>query len=224
MTCDKSKLLLLKENKSGSVTFGNDAPGKIRGKGIVILSNERSKAQDVLFLDGLKHSILSVSKICDRGCEVTFIAKNCKINIVSIGEMIAKGVRTEKNVYILKEDKEKCHLRKLDESWLWHRRLGHLNFDHIVKLNNEGIMNDLPRISNPNNSRCESYQMGKMIHAQFKSKSFTYSKKPLQIFHMDLCGPSRKEGTGGDCYFMLFIDDFSRLMWVAFLREKYVVF
>jgi hypothetical protein len=32
----------------------------------------------------------------------------------------------------LKEDKEKCHLRKIDESWLWHIRLGHLNFDHIV--------------------------------------------------------------------------------------------
>jgi hypothetical protein len=29
--------------------------------------------------------------------------------------MIAKGVRTEKNVYVLKEDNEKCHLSKLDE-------------------------------------------------------------------------------------------------------------
>jgi hypothetical protein len=43
MTGDKSKFLSLKENKSGSVTFGNDALGKIRGKGIVILSNGRSK-------------------------------------------------------------------------------------------------------------------------------------------------------------------------------------
>jgi hypothetical protein len=138
MTGDKSKFLLLKENKSGSVTFGNDAPGKIRGKGLVSLSNGRSKAQDVLFVDGLKHNLLSVSQICDRGCEVTFTAKNCKIKTVNTGELIAKGVRTENNVYVLKEDKEKCHLRKLDESWLWHRRLGHLNFDHIVKLNNEG--------------------------------------------------------------------------------------
>ena len=45
MTGDKSKFLLLKENKSGSVTFGNDAPGKIRGKGLVYLSNGRSKAE-----------------------------------------------------------------------------------------------------------------------------------------------------------------------------------
>jgi hypothetical protein len=134
--------------------------------------------------------------------------------------LIAKGVRNESNVYVLKEDKEKCHLSKLDESWLWHRRPGHLNFDHIVKLNNEGVVKDLPRISKPNNFVCESYQMGKLTHTQFKSKSFISSEKPLQIFHMDLCGPSRKKGTGGERYFMLVIDDFSILTWVSFLREK----
>jgi hypothetical protein len=37
---------------------------------------------------------------------------------------------------------------------------------------------------------------------------------------MDLCGPSQKEGTRGECYFMLVIDDFSRLTCVSFLIEK----
>jgi hypothetical protein len=41
---------------------------------------------------------------------------------------------------------------------------------------------------------------------------------------MDLCGPSQKEGTGGECYFILVIDDFSRLTWVSFLREKSIAF
>jgi hypothetical protein len=57
--------------------------GKIRGKGLVSLSNRRSKSQDVLFIDGLKNNILSVSQICDRGCEVTFATKNCKIKTVN---------------------------------------------------------------------------------------------------------------------------------------------
>jgi hypothetical protein len=52
MTSDKSKFLSLKENKSGSVTFGNVALGNFIGKGIVILCNGRSKAQDLLFVDG----------------------------------------------------------------------------------------------------------------------------------------------------------------------------
>ena len=37
---------------------------------------------------------------------------------------------------------------------------------------------------------------------------------------MDLCGPSRQEGTGKENYFILIIDDYSRLTWVAFLKEK----
>ena len=60
MTRDKSKFLSLSESKSGNVTFGNDAPGKIKGKGMVSLSNGKGKTQDVLFVDGLKHNLLSV--------------------------------------------------------------------------------------------------------------------------------------------------------------------
>jgi hypothetical protein len=65
MTGDKSKFLTLSERKSGNVTFGNDAPGKIKGKGMISLSNGKGKAQDVLFVEGLKHNIISVSQVCD---------------------------------------------------------------------------------------------------------------------------------------------------------------
>ena len=102
--------------KSGNVTFGNDAPGKIRGKGMVSLSNGKGKAQDVLFVDGLKNNLLSVSQMCDKGCQVVFNSKECKIKSVSSGQLVAKGIRTKNNVYALKEEKEECHLSKYDES------------------------------------------------------------------------------------------------------------
>jgi len=98
-------------------------------------------------------------------------------------------------VYVLKEEKEECHLSKYDESWLWHRRLGHLNYDHIIKLSNSGVVRYLPKISKPYNYVCKPCQMGKMTRTQFKSKSFTSTDKPLLLVHMDLCGPSRKEGS-----------------------------
>ena len=84
------------ENKSGNVTFGNDALGKIKGKGMVKLSNGKGKAQDVLFLDGLKHNLLSVIHVCDRGCEVVFTSKDWKIKSVSSGKLVTKGIRTKK--------------------------------------------------------------------------------------------------------------------------------
>jgi hypothetical protein len=78
MTGDKSKFLTLSDSKSGNVTFGNDAPGKIKDKRIVSLSNGKRKGQDVLFVEGLKHNLLSDSQVCDRGCEVVFTSKDCK--------------------------------------------------------------------------------------------------------------------------------------------------
>ena len=153
----KSKFLTLSDSKSGNVTFGNDAPRKIKGKGMVSLSNGKGKSQDVLFVDALKHNILSVSQVCDRGCEVFFTSKDCRIQSVNSGQLIAKGIRTKNNVYVLKEEKEECHLRKHDESWLWHRRLGHLNFDHIIKLRTSGVVKYLPKISKPYDYVCKPY-------------------------------------------------------------------
>jgi hypothetical protein len=155
MTGDKSKFLTLSENKSGNVTFGNDGSGKIKGKGMVSLSNGKRKDQDVLFVYGLKHNLLSVSQVCDRECEVVFTSKDCKIKLVNSGHLVAKGIRTENNVYVLKEEKKECHLIKYDESWLWHRRIGNLNFDHIIKLRNNGVVKDLPKISKPYDSVCK---------------------------------------------------------------------
>ena len=53
-----------------------------------------------------------------------------------------------------------------------------------------------------------------------KSKFLSLSENKSRNVHMDLCGPSIKEGTRGERYFMLFIDDYSRLTWVSFLKEK----
>jgi len=38
--------------------------------------------------------------------------------------------------------------------------------------------------------------------------------------HIDLCGSARIRSVQGDRYFMLLIDDYSRMMWVTFLKEK----
>jgi hypothetical protein len=130
-----------------------------------------------------------------RGYEVVLTSKDYKIKSVNSGQVVAKGIRTENNVYVLKEDKEECHLRKHDESWLWHGRLGHLNFDHLIKLKNLEVVKDLPIISKPQDSMCKPCQVGKLTRTQFKSKSSTSIEKPLQLVHMDLCGPSRHEGT-----------------------------
>jgi len=66
--------------------------------------------------------------MCDRGCKIIFTAKDFKIKFEKTGKIVAKGIRTDNNVYVLKEEKQEFQLSKFDESWLWHKRLGHLNF------------------------------------------------------------------------------------------------
>jgi hypothetical protein len=157
---------------------------------MVSLSNGKGKSQDVLLVDALKHNFINVSQMCDRGCEVVFTSKDCKITSVNSGQVVAKGIRKENNVYVLKEDKEEYHLRKHDEIWLWNRRLGHLKFYQLIKFKNLEAVKDLPRISKPQGSVCKPYQVGMLTRIEFKSKIFSSTKKPLQLAHMDLCGPS----------------------------------
>jgi hypothetical protein len=93
-----------------------------------------------------------------------------------------------------------------------------------MKIKNLEAVKDLPKISKPQDSMCKPCQVGKLTRTQFKYKSPTSINKPLQLVHMDLCGPSRQEGTWKESYFMLIIDDYSRLTWIVFLKEKVEAF
>lgn len=51
---DKKKFLSLKKDKGGSITFGNNSPVGIMGKGTIVLEKGKTKAQNVLYVDGIK--------------------------------------------------------------------------------------------------------------------------------------------------------------------------
>ena len=107
----------------------------------------------------------------------------------------------------------------VDESWLWHRRLGHINFDNLVKVSNIEAVRNLRNIAKPSNPICRHCQLGKQTRIRFKTKEYSTSK-PLELVHTDLCGPTRTKRLQGEFYFILFIDDFNIMDWVFFLKEK----
>ena len=80
----------------------------------------------------MKHNILSVSQMCDQGHKVTFDSQKCYIRREGSGKLVDTTARTSNNIYVLSEiGNEKCCLGKEDESWLWHRRMGHM---HLITL------------------------------------------------------------------------------------------
>ena len=75
MTGDKEKFNKIDANDEGHVTFGDNAKGKIIDIGEI--GNPQSLSiHHVLFVDGLKHNLLSISQLYDMKNKFTFYPKN----------------------------------------------------------------------------------------------------------------------------------------------------
>lgn len=70
---------------------------------------------------------------------------------------------------------------------------------------------------------CKNCQIGKMGKTSFKSKNY-HSKEVLELVHTKLCGPIGIESYSGDKYFILFVDDQSRMITVMYLKDKSIAF
>ncbi len=99
MTGDASKFLLIKPTKGGSVTFGDNSKGKILGIGSVG-KDLSSSIEDILLVQSLKHNLLSISQLCDKGNRVIFESKECMVQRLSDNEIIMRGRRID-NVYLV---------------------------------------------------------------------------------------------------------------------------
>ena len=78
MTGDESKFAFLTKRKGGYVTFGDNAKWRIIGQ-CNIGNDTSSLIESVLLVDGLKHNLLSISQLCDKGFKVIFEASHCII-------------------------------------------------------------------------------------------------------------------------------------------------
>ena len=120
--------------------------------------------------------------------------------------MIGSGIQTKGSLFYLELGECSCLIAQIEESWLWHRRLCHVNFDNLVKIRKFNKVRGIPNIKKPQVGLCKNFQIGKMGKTSFKSKNYR-SKEVLQIVHTDLCGPIRNESYIEEKFFILFFDD-----------------
>ncbi|GJW29385.1 retrovirus-related pol polyprotein from transposon TNT 1-94, partial [Tanacetum coccineum] len=124
----------------------------------------------VYYVEGLGHNLFSVGQFCDSDLEVAFRKHTC-------------FVRDIKGTDILKASKSK--------SWLWHRRLNHLNFGTINDLARKDLVRGLPRLKFEKDHLCSACQLGKSKKFSHRPKSENTNMEVLHTLHMDLCGPMR---------------------------------
>ncbi|KAJ9566973.1 hypothetical protein OSB04_002939 [Centaurea solstitialis] len=119
-------------------------------------------------------------------------------------------------------DNKICLLAKATkaDSWLWHQRLCHQNFKDMNKLVTRGLVSGLPESRLSKDTLCPACALGKMKRSSHPPKLETNCRSPLDMIHMDLCGPMRIESLARKKYMLVMVDEFSRFTWLEFLRAK----
>nr|GEV33127.1 retrovirus-related Pol polyprotein from transposon TNT 1-94 [Tanacetum cinerariifolium] len=149
-----------------------------------------------------------VGEFCDGDLEVAFRSNTCYVQNLE-GDDLLMGSRYS-NLYSIfiseiAASSPVCLMSKATstKSWLWPRRLSHLNFDTINQLTFHDLVDGLPEFKK----------------ASLSPKLVPSTESKLELLHMDLCGPMRVASINGKKYILLIVDDYSRFTWV-FLRAK----
>ncbi|GJV60350.1 putative ribonuclease H-like domain-containing protein [Tanacetum coccineum] len=209
MTGNIAYLSNFKEFNGGRVTFrGGAYGGRISGKGT--LKTDSLDFDDVYFVKELNFNLFSVSQILpDENQILLKISREDNMYSFDIKNIVSKKSLT-------------CLLAKatLDESMLWHKRPGHINFKNINKLVKENLVRGLPLKHFENDQTCAACLKGKQHRASCKSKVLNPITKPLFMLHIDLSGPTFVSSLMHKKYCLVITDDYSKFTWIFFLATK----
>ncbi|GJY53723.1 putative ribonuclease H-like domain-containing protein, partial [Tanacetum coccineum] len=231
MTGNKSFLTDYQEIDGGFVAFGGSPKGgKITGKGKI--RTGKLDFEDVYFVKELKFNLFSISQMCDKKNSVLFTETECLVlspdfKLLDESQVLLKVPRHD-NMYsfdlknVVPSGGLTCLFAKatINESNLWHRRLGHINFKTMNKLVRGNLVRGLPSKLFENDHTCVACQKGKQHKASCKTKLVSSISQPLQMLHMDLFGPTSVRSINHKTYCLVVTDDYSRFSWVFFLATK----
>nr|GEW88748.1 putative ribonuclease H-like domain-containing protein [Tanacetum cinerariifolium] len=200
MTGNMSYLFDFEELNGGYVAFGGNLKGgKISGKGNI--KTGKLDFEDVYFIKELKFNLFSVSQMCDKKNKVLFTDTECLVlspdfKLPDESQVLLRVPR-ENNMYnvnlknIVPFGDLTCLFANatIDESNLWHRRVGHINFNTINKLVKGNLVRGLPTKVFENNNTCVACKKGKQHRGSCKTKpnrvlvTKPHNKTPYELLH-----------------------------------------
>ena len=87
--------------------------------------------------------------------------------------------------------------------------MGHASLSQLNKFVSKELVRGLPSKRFENTKICDACVKGKHVRSSFKSKKVVSTSKPLELLHMDLCGPMRVRSRGGKRFVFVIVDDYS---------------
>ncbi|GJS05699.1 integrase, catalytic region, zinc finger, CCHC-type containing protein [Tanacetum coccineum] len=159
MTGDRSLLRNFIEKFTGTIHFGNDNFAAITGYGDSIQGN--ITICHVYYVEGLGHNFFNIGQFCDGDLEVAFRSKTCYVRNLEGDDLLTGG--RESNLYTISisdmaASSTVCLMSNatLTKSWLWHRRLSHLNFGTINDLTRLDLVDGLPKFKYGKDHLCSA--------------------------------------------------------------------
>nr|CAH67269.1 OSIGBa0145C12.6 [Oryza sativa] len=91
-----------------------------------------------------------------------------------------------------------CLVAKFDKDVMfWHRRLGHVGFDHLTRLSGLDLVHGLPKLKKDLDLVCTPCRHAKMVSTPHAPIVYVMTDAPGQLLHMDTVGPARVQSVGG---------------------------
>lgn len=217
MTYDPNDFLNL---GSSSKTYIETASGEhveVKGGGAIEFSRNM-KLKNCLYIPTLSSKLLSVSQVTkELNCGVLMYPTFCILQDILTREIIGRG--TERGgLYYVDEVTHQGHAMLAHgtadrQLWLWHRRLGHPSFGYLKMLFPSLFLNKSTCM------KCETCVLAKNHRVSF-NPSNTRVNSVFSLVHSDVWGPAPNSKKNRFKCFVLFVDDFSRMTWVYFMKHK----
>ena len=107
---------------------------------------------------------------------------------------------------------------------IWHKRIGHVNVQRLKAMQSKELVTGLLVFKIAKMQKiCEACQFGKQEKGVFPHDKHV-SKNVLELVHSNVWGPAKTASMGGCRFYVTFIDDHTRKVWVFFMKEKSEVF
>ncbi|KAL4035058.1 hypothetical protein IC575_003732 [Cucumis melo] len=217
----------LNEGEKLKVKLRNGKELQVEGKGTVVIETHHGNRilTNVQYVPDIGYNLLSVGQLMESGYSILFDDGACLIKNKQTGRVLAKVKMTQSKMFPLEvSNVESFALTATatnttkNNSELWHLRYGHLNIKGLSLLNQRDMVIGLPKISAIN--ICEGCVYGKQTRKSFPIGKAWRASKCLELIHAGLCGPMQTKSFGRSFYFLIFIDDYSRMSWIYFLESK----
>ena len=214
MTGNKSLLSEFEEKAGSTVSYGDGNLGQTLGYGNIEIGSVI--IEKVALVSGLKHNLPSISQITDRGYHVNFMKDHCEIINKKSQKIDLTSYRHgniyEANLLSNTDGKITCLLSKssASESWIWHKKLSHLNFSNLNELVIKDLVRGLPKLMFNVDGLCDACQKSKQRRNSFKNKTKSSIDEPLHLLHLDLFGPVNVLSISKKRYALVIVDEFTR--------------